>query len=83
MLAVSVENRRAMTDQPRRLSDRILAAFDLALEQRNLPVAEALVRALDLAMTKEGGPGRPDRRAELGPVAQAYEKLRKLQSGAA
>lgn len=69
-----------MTDLPRRLSDRILAAFDLACEQRSLPVAEALVRALDLAMTKEGGPARADRRTELGPVAEAYEKLRKLQS---
>jgi len=69
-----------MTELPRRLSDRILAAFDLACAQRNLPVAEALVRALDLAMTKEGGPARPDRRTELGPVAEAYEKLRELQS---
>jgi hypothetical protein len=71
-----------MTELPRRLSDRILAAFDLACEQKNLPVAEALVRALDLAMTKEGGPARLDRRTQLGPVADAYEKLRKLQSGA-
>jgi hypothetical protein len=69
-----------MTELPRRLSDRILAAFDLACEQGNRLVAEALVRALDLAMTKEGGPARPDRRNELGPVAEAYEKLRKLQS---
>jgi hypothetical protein len=69
-----------MTELPRRLSDRILAAFDLACEQHNLPVAEALIRALDLAMTKEGGPARPDRRTDLGPVAEAYDKLRKLQS---
>lgn len=69
-----------MTELPRRLSDRILAAFDLACAQHNLPVAEALVRALDLAMTKEGGPARPDRRTELGPVAEAYAKLRELQS---
>jgi hypothetical protein len=69
-----------MTELPRRLSDRILAAFDLACEQGNLPVAEALVRALDLAMTKEGGPTRPDRRSELGSVAEASKKLRKPQS---
>ena len=69
-----------MTASPRRLSDRILAAFDLACEQGNLPVAEALVRALDLVMTKEGGPARQDRRAELGPVADAYAKLHRLQA---
>lgn len=69
-----------MPDLSRRLSDRILAAFDLACTQGNLPVAEVLVRALDLAMTKEGGPARADRRTDLGPVAEAYEKLRRLRT---
>lgn len=69
-----------MPELSRRLSDRILAAFELACAQRNLPVAEALVRALDLAMTNEGGPARIDRRTNLGPVAEAYEKLRLLRT---
>jgi hypothetical protein len=63
----------------RRLSDRILSAFDLACEQRDLPVAEALMKALDLAMTKEGGPARSDRRSEMGPVVDAFDRLKRLR----
>jgi hypothetical protein len=67
----------------RRLSDRILSAFDLALEQREEVVAEALLRALELALTKEGGPGRPDRRLELGRVTEAYDRLQTLRKRSA
>jgi hypothetical protein len=63
----------------RRLSDRILSAFDLACEQRDLLVAEALMKALDLAMTKEGGPARSDRRREMGPVVDAFDRLKRLR----
>ena len=63
----------------RRLSDRILSAFDLACEQRDLLVAEALMKALDLAMTKEGGPARSDRRSEVGPVVDAFDRLKRLR----
>jgi hypothetical protein len=64
----------------RRLSDKILAAFDLACAQGNMIVAELLMRALELALTQEGGPGRIDARKELGPVIDAYGRLRALQS---
>jgi hypothetical protein len=72
-----------MTQFTRRLSDKILAAFDQACEQRQLEVAEHLVRALELTLTREGGPGRADKREEMGPVVAAYERLKALQAAAA
>ena len=38
-----------------RLSDRILAALDLALEQEDLKVAELLTRAMEMSMTRNTG----------------------------
>ena len=71
-----------MTQHSRRLSDKILLAFDQACEQGQLPVAELLVRALELALTREGGANRIDNRVEMGPVIAAYERLRTLQAAA-
>jgi hypothetical protein len=65
--------------QARRLSDKILAAFEQACEQGDVVAAEHLIRALEVALTKEGGPGRVDKRKELGPVFDAYEKLKALR----
>jgi hypothetical protein len=70
----------AMTQFSRRLSDKILAAFDQACEQGQIGVAEHLVRALELALTREGGPNRVDKREYMEPVLAAYERLRTLQS---
>jgi hypothetical protein len=71
-----------MTERPsRRLSDKILIAFDQACEQRDVAVAEHLIRALEVALTKEGGPGRTDKRQELGPVFLAYDRLKALKEG--
>jgi hypothetical protein len=70
----------AMTQFSRRLSDKILAAFDQACEQGQIGVAEHLVRALELALTREGGPGRVDQRHYMEPVIAAYERLRTLQA---
>jgi hypothetical protein len=63
----------------RRLSDKILAAFDQACERREIEVAELLVRALELALTKVGGRGNVDKRHELGPVVEAYARLERLR----
>jgi hypothetical protein len=71
-----------MTSHPaRRLSDKILLAFDQACEQRDLAVAEHLMRALEIALTKEGGADRIDKRHEIGPVLEAYAKLKALRGG--
>lgn len=70
----------AMTQFSRRLSDKILAAFDQACEQGQIGVAEHLVRALELALTREGGANRVDKREHMEPVIAAYERLRTLQA---
>ncbi|HWK46679.1 MAG TPA: hypothetical protein VNT30_18300 [Stellaceae bacterium] len=63
----------------RRLSDKILLAFEQACTQKNPVVAELLIRALELALTAEGGPGKTDGREEMGPVVEAYARLKAMQ----
>jgi hypothetical protein len=63
----------------RRLSDKILAAFDQACERRELDVAELLVKALEMTLTRTGGKGNVDQRRELGPVVEAYTRLQRLR----
>lgn len=60
----------------KRLSDRILHAIELAVEQEDVKVAEQLNRALELSMTrKTGGDGFVERRDF---AAQAEEALLNL-----
>lgn len=40
-----------------RLSDRILYALNLAIEQEDVKTADALAKALELAMTRNSGGG--------------------------
>ena len=70
-----------MSEPLRRLSDKILAAFNQACEQRVNDVAELLVRALDLTLTAQGGDSKKDNRNELGQVAEAYARLKALRAG--
>ncbi|HEY0526983.1 MAG TPA: hypothetical protein VGD08_26550 [Stellaceae bacterium] len=69
--------------QGRRLSDKLLAAFDQACEQGHLDVAEQILRTIELALTREGGAGRTDHRHETGPVVDAYARLKALKEKAA
>jgi len=39
-------------------------------------VAELLIHALELALTKEGGPGKTDNRKDLEAVFLAFDKLK-------
>lgn len=68
-----------MPSPQRRLSDKILAAFDQACERREVEVAELLVKALELTLTRAGGRGNLDKRREFGPVAEAYQRLKRLR----
>jgi hypothetical protein len=68
-----------MADQQRRLSDKILGAFHQACDHRDLEVAEQLLRALELALTTEGGAARVDQRQNMGPVVEAYTRLGDLR----
>jgi hypothetical protein len=70
------------TAPDRRLSDKILSAFEQACQRRELDVAELLVKALELTLTRAGGKGNVDKRHELGPVVEAYAKLQRLRKDA-
>lgn len=63
-----------------RLSDRILEAMELALQQKDPEIAELLNRALDLSMTRNTGGGEfIERRDYPKIIEEAIDTLRQLQ----
>lgn len=68
-----------MNDNLRRLSDKILAAFNQACEQKQVETAEHLLRALELSLTRYGGQNASDKRSQLGPVVEAFGRLEELR----
>lgn len=59
-----------------RLSDRILAALELALEQKDIKIAELLSRAMEQAMTRNTGGGEFIERRDYPPeIERAMDKL--------
>ncbi len=66
--------------QATRLSDRILYALELALEQNDVSIAETLTRALELAMTRNTGGGEfIERRDYPADMEVAMKKLMDLR----
>lgn len=63
-----------------RLSDRILYALELAIEQEDISIAESLVRALELAMTRNTGGGEfVERRDYPTEIRNALDRLREIK----
>lgn len=63
-----------------RLSDRILFAIELALKQEDLELSESLLKALELAMTRNTGGGEfIERRDYPKEIEKAVEQLRQLK----
>jgi hypothetical protein len=63
-----------------RLSDRILFAIELALKQEDLELSEALLKALELAMTRNTGGGEfIERRDYPKEIEAAVAQLRRLK----
>ena len=66
-----------------RLSDRILAALELALEQDDVKVAELLIRSMEVSMTRNTGGGEFIERRDYPPqIEKAMEKFYKLRDKA-
>ena len=66
--------------QTQRLSDRILDALNLAIEQKDLKTAEHLENALELSMTRlAGGREFVERRDYPPEIEEAMDKLDKLR----
>lgn len=71
-----------MTQEPvhRRLSDKLFAAFQQACDQADIEIAETILKALELALTRETGKEKnADRREDAGPVVEAYGRLEDLK----
>ncbi|MGQ0526483.1 MAG: hypothetical protein ACT4OY_00395 [Alphaproteobacteria bacterium] len=68
-----------------RLSDRILSALELALEQKDLKICETLTRAQELTMTRNTAAGefveRPDYTPDIERVLAKYYDLQDQQDG--
>ena len=63
-----------------RLSDRILSALELALEQDDLKISEILTRALEQSMTRNTGGGEFIERRDYPPeIERAMDKLYDLR----
>lgn len=63
-----------------RLSDRILSALELALDQQDLKISELLVRALEMSMTRNTGGGEFVERRDYPPeIEKAMDKLYDLR----
>jgi hypothetical protein len=66
----------------RRLSDKVLAAFNQACDQRDVAVAELLVTALEMILTKQGGAQKIENRNDLEAIEAAFARIEALkQSG--
>lgn len=63
-----------------RLSDRILFAMDLAIEQEDIQIAEILARGLEMAMTRNTGGGEfVERRDYPDSIEDALNRLDALR----
>lgn len=63
-----------------RLSDRIIYALKLAIEQEDAKIADELVAALELAMTRNTGGGEFVERRDYPPeFEKEMEKLRQIK----
>jgi hypothetical protein len=68
--------------EPRRLSDKLLAAFDQACEQDQVEVAELVLRAIEIVLTREAAPADRERRTRPDPVVEAFGRLKALREKA-
>lgn len=72
---------QGFTKNKDRLSDRILFALELALEQQDLELSEALNKALEMAMTRNTGGGEfVERRDYPKEIETALVQLRGLKA---
>jgi hypothetical protein len=67
-------------NDPVRLSDRILSALELALDQNDVLIAESLLRVLELSITrKSGGADFVERRDYSPSITDAIRRLNAMK----
>ncbi|SDG45768.1 hypothetical protein SAMN05216241_1143 [Limimonas halophila] len=67
-----------MTDEPRRLGDKIVRAHEQAYEQGKADVARALLRALELELSSFGS--APEQREADAEIQAAFQRQQELDS---
>ena len=74
------EKNEEKNEEHARLSDLILKALNLSLDQKDLGIAEALTKALELAMTRNAGGGDfVERRSYPPEIESAMQRLSVLR----
>ena len=68
-----------MAEKGRRLSDKIIDAFDMACDKNDLEVAEGLYRILETALSRYGGKNIDDRRQNVEFIRQASDRLNAMR----
>ncbi len=71
-----------MAKQGRRLSDKIIDAFDMACDQNDAEIAEGLYQVLKIVLTRYGGAGKSDKRLNMDFIRNASERLDKVRANA-
>ena len=69
-----------MAQQRRRLSDKVIEAFDMACDSGDAEVAETLYRVLEIVLTRQGGNDVADQREDVGVIARASDRLTALRA---
>jgi hypothetical protein len=73
-----------MAEQPteivsRRLSDRVISAFDLAYDQGNVDAAGKLYQVLEIVLSSQGGAARPERREDVENIRNVGDRFMDLK----
>ncbi len=63
----------------RRLSDKIIDAFEMACDKDDDDAAEGLYHVLELVLTRQGGAGIHDQRQNMEFIAQTSDRLMALR----
>jgi hypothetical protein len=71
-----------MPETGRRLSDRIIDAFNMAYDKNDLEVAEGLYQVLETALTRHGGKDVGDKREDVEFIRQASDRLSAMRETA-
>ena len=66
----------------RRLSDKILDAFDHACDDADAEVAEGLYRVLETVLTRQGGPDTTEKRRNVEFIREAAARLQTVRGKA-
>jgi hypothetical protein len=68
-----------MADTKRRLSDKILNAFNHACDDGDREVAEGLYKVLEVVLTRHGGAAASDKRQNVEFIREAGARLQAVR----